>query len=211
MGKKVTVSADGRSVVTRGSGGKAISSLPDVCGIPTPNGRVDIPFVNVCDAQDLVGGSVTVTIGGESVALMGSKISKSTGDEAGVLGGVMSGSTGGEGVFIMGSQTVFIEGRPVIRKGDMMLMNNCNTLSMSGMMQDDVENPDDLTMEKGTIEISLEDDEGNPIPDERYIIKHSNGQTEEGRLDSKGYAKVEKVSNRTYKIKFPDLEEDEKA
>ncbi|MCG8333998.1 MAG: DUF4150 domain-containing protein, partial [Proteobacteria bacterium] len=85
MGKP-TVSANGLSVVHAGSKGKLTSTIPDVCQIPGPNGPIPIPIMNSAESKDLSGGTVTVKIEGSSVAVMGSNISKSSGDAGGVLG-----------------------------------------------------------------------------------------------------------------------------
>ncbi len=206
----ITVSADGLSIVTTKSEGKAVSTIPDVCKIPTPGGPVPIPFTNMAESKDLSAGSVMTKIDGGEVALMGSFISKSSGDEAGVLGGVASGCTKGKGFFMNFSSTVKIEGRPVCRKSDMMIMNTINTLSTSGMMQDDVGELTAADIEPTVLEIELKDEEGNPMADERYIVMHSGSVKAEGCLDSNGYAKVEGLKGTGYQIMFPDQEFSEK-
>ncbi len=144
----ITVSADGQSVVTTKSEGKAVSTIPDVCKIPTPNGPVPIPFMNSAESKDVKGGSIMTKIDGGSVALMGSYCDKSSGDEAGSVGGVVSGKTKGKAIFMAFSSTVQVEGRPVCRKGDMMIMNECNTIGMTGMNQDDVSGADPIEQEQ---------------------------------------------------------------
>ena len=135
---KPTVAANGLSVVHAGSKGTLTSTIPDVCSIPGPNGKIPIPFMNSAEAKNLSGGTVTVKIEGSSVAVMGSMISKSSGDEAGVLGGIVSGKTTGKSITLMFSQNVLMEMRPVIRKSDLAIMNDCNTISLQGWDQGDV-------------------------------------------------------------------------
>ncbi len=99
---KPTVSANGLSIVHDGNKAKLMATIPDVCFIPGPNGsRIPIPFPNKAESKDLSGGTVTVKIDGGSVAVMGSTISKSSGDAAGVLGGIVSGNTQGKAMTIM--------------------------------------------------------------------------------------------------------------
>ncbi|MBU2510295.1 DUF4150 domain-containing protein [bacterium] len=135
----LTTSANGLSIVHKGSKGKAISTIPDVCCIPGPNGKIPITFMNKAESKDLSGGTVTVKVDGESVAVMGSMISQSTGDAAGVLGGVVSGSTQDKAFFISWSPDVIFEMRPVVRKTDKCIMNKINTLCLPGWDQEDVE------------------------------------------------------------------------
>ncbi len=134
-----TVSANGLSVVHKGSNGKAMCDIPDICNIPGPNGAIPVPFSNKAESKDLIGGTVSVQIEGESVAVMGSMISKSSGDASGVLGGIISGSTQGKALFISWSPDVIMEMRPVCRKTDKLIMNDINTICLSGWDQDDVE------------------------------------------------------------------------
>lgn len=58
---------------------------------------------------------------------------------------------------------------------------------------------------KDYIEIELEDLDGEPLPNERYIVTLPDGAEKEGNLDENGYAKVENVPPGAYKIQFPDL------
>ncbi len=135
---KPTVSANGLSVVHAGNKAKLQSTIPDVCSIPGPNGKIPIPFMNTAKSEDLSAGTVTVQIEGSSVAVMGSMISKSSGDAAGVLGGIISGGTEGKAMTIMFSPDVIMEMRPVIRKTDMAIMNDINTVCLSGWDLGDV-------------------------------------------------------------------------
>ncbi len=137
---KPTVSANGLSIVHDGNKAKLMATIPDVCFIPGPNGsRIPIPFPNKAESKDLNGGTVTVKIDGGSVAVMGSTVPKSSGDAAGVLGGIVSGATQGKATPIMFSFDVIMEMRPVIRKTDMAIMNDINTVSLSGWDLGDVE------------------------------------------------------------------------
>jgi uncharacterized Zn-binding protein involved in type VI secretion len=125
----INISADGFSVVTSKSEGTAHATIPDICKtpFPSPPGPLPLPYPNKAESKDLKAGSTPMTqFDGGSVALFGSYIEKSTGDETGNLGGIISGKTGGKAIFLNCSSTVKVEGRPVVRKGDLMITNEIN-------------------------------------------------------------------------------------
>lgn len=168
---KPTVSANGLSVVHAGSKGKLTSTVPDVCCIPGPNGKIPIPFVNQAESKDLSGGTVTVKIEGSSVAVMGSTISKSSGDAGGVLGGIVSGGTEGKALTFTFSPDVIMEMRPVIRKTDKAIMNDVNTICLPGWDQGDIEGDEAREWVKfKIIEDDGSDDPKNGIRDVKVKI-----------------------------------------
>jgi hypothetical protein len=115
----LTVIVNDLTLVHRGSDGKAICSVPDVCKTPPA-----VPYVNTAFSRDLVNGSVTVFAdGGNSCALKDSMFLPSYGDEPGVGGGVISGVNKGQAKFINYSMDVKIEGRNAARLTDPMTMN----------------------------------------------------------------------------------------
>ncbi len=60
---------------------------------------------------------------------------------------------------------------------------------------------------KSWIEIELKDEEGNPVPGEKYLVTLPDGQKiASGTLDSKGYAKVSNIDPGNCKITFPDMD-----
>ena len=203
----ISVSVNGLTVVHMGSRGKAQATIPDICKtpFPPPVGTVPLPYPNTAEAKDLTLGSIITMIDGQSIALFGSFIAKSKGDKTGKLGGIISSCTEGEGIFMKFSPNVMVECRPVCRKTDMMIMNKINTISFGGMDQDDLEEP---TEEKGDLNIELLDKYGNPIPDERYIVKFADGTEESGQLDSDGKASLTNVPVGVYKVQYPDLDDD---
>ena len=117
-----TVNVNFRTVVHAKSNGICLG-FPDVCLTSTPAGPVPIPYPNVAMSSDTSDGSRDVRCDGESVMLQGSAFSTSTGDEAGSVGGVISLGTKGKAKFILYSFDVRIEGKPVPRMADLMLMN----------------------------------------------------------------------------------------
>ncbi|MBU3916070.1 DUF4150 domain-containing protein [bacterium] len=156
-----TVSANGLTIVHAGSKGKLMATIPDVCFIPGPNGsKIPIPFPNKAESKDLSGGTVTVQIEGNSVAVMGSTISKSSGDASGILGGIVSGGTKGKAMTIMASPDVIMEMRPVIRKTDKAIMNDINTICLSGWDQPDIEGVEG----REWVKFKIIDDDGSDNP-----------------------------------------------
>jgi type VI secretion system secreted protein VgrG len=68
---------------------------------------------------------------------------------------------------------------------------------------------EDKEKKKSWIEIELVDEEDNPIPGEKYRITLPDGKTlAEGRLDDKGFARVDGIDPGTCKITFPDLDKE---
>lgn len=62
---------------------------------------------------------------------------------------------------------------------------------------------------KSWIEIELVDEEGNPVPSERYRITLPDGTTiADGTLDEKGFARVDNIDPGTCKVTFPDIDRD---
>jgi hypothetical protein len=120
-----TTSNGGRTVVTRGSGDRAVENAPDVCkvpGVPAPQ-----PFPNFALAADLVAGTETVRIAGEPIFTTAGKLLPSKPAHAGVLGGVASGSYCDEVRAVEHSRDVFAEGAPVVRTFDATVHNKANT------------------------------------------------------------------------------------
>jgi hypothetical protein len=59
---------------------------------------------------------------------------------------------------------------------------------------------------KDWIEIELTDDDGEPVPNEKYILHLADGSKKEGTLDDTGRITVEDVPPGAYHVEFPDLE-----
>lgn len=59
------------------------------------------------------------------------------------------------------------------------------------------------------IEIELVDEEGNPVPGEKYqIITPEDEKVASGSLDQNGFARVEGIKPGTCKVTFPKLDKD---
>ena len=145
----MSVYANMLSIVHQGDGKTHTCPVPDVCKTPAPSGAVPIPYVNVALSINLSQGSTTVKIMGFPVALEGSSISLSSGDEAGAAGGVISGKNMGKQSWATASPTVKFDGEGVIRFTDV-AGHNGNQDNTFTLVLGDVsvaypfETPDDL-------------------------------------------------------------------
>jgi len=57
---------------------------------------------------------------------------------------------------------------------------------------------------KDWIAIELKDEEGNPLPDEDYVLYLPDGSIRKGKLNSTGYKKEEKIPAGNCSVKFPN-------
>jgi hypothetical protein len=110
------VDANGRSILHKGHGKTHVCAPPDVCKTPSPGGPVPIPYPNIATDSNITDGAETVKIEGNPAATVSSKISTSTGDEAGTAGGgILSSKIKGTVTWKMGSLDVKAEGNSVVR------------------------------------------------------------------------------------------------
>jgi uncharacterized Zn-binding protein involved in type VI secretion len=205
-----TVNVNNMTVVHKDSGG-TVSFMPDVCLTPAPpSSPIPIPYPNIAMSQDTAKGSKSVTCDGNPIMLQGSCFSKSTGDEAGSMGGVVSAVTKGTAEFIAYSFNVTVEGKPVGRLGDLMLGNKGGTFNtppspevqpplvvVPGVDPDEQYKPDSL-------KVKLVDGAGNPIKDERYVLRKPDGSKLEGKTDGSGTIEIKETVTGLGKVVFPD-------
>lgn len=95
-------------------------AFPNVCLTPVPGSSpVPIPYPSVAVLSDAEPVSKDVTVGGKGVILSDqSKVSSTSGDEAGTDDGVTSMTHGGKCEFPAGSSSVQINSKWVVRMGD---------------------------------------------------------------------------------------------
>jgi hypothetical protein len=62
---------------------------------------------------------------------------------------------------------------------------------------------------KSWLEIVLRDQDGDPVPGERYQIQLDDGTVEEGVLDGSGTARVDGIEEGTCLVCFPDIDASE--
>lgn len=121
------------------------STLPDVCKSPS----YPVPYTNVAYCRDLEDGTTTVfSHKGAMNGIKGSRFFPSYADEPGEGGGVTSGVNEHQATWLSWSPNVFMEGRPVTRLTDKMLMNRGNTISAGGYYTGDVQGKDRDVMNK---------------------------------------------------------------
>lgn len=138
----ITINVNGLSMCHKGSGGFVRSTLPDICLTPGKGGY-PVPYVNIAYSRDLAKGSVSVFADdGNSCAIRPSEFYRSYGDEPGKGGGVKSGVNEDRATWLSWSADVFIEGEPVCRLSDKMLLNRGNTVSVGGEQQPPVDMED---------------------------------------------------------------------
>ncbi|REL26651.1 DUF4150 domain-containing protein [Thalassotalea euphylliae] len=116
---------NGKTAVHQDSGG--VLQTVDVCLTTIGTSAVPIAYPNVAQSSDAASTASSVKINGNPACHLNSNFSKSTGDQPGDKKGVASGTTEGKAEFILGSFDVFIEGKPAVRQGDLMVSNNKNT------------------------------------------------------------------------------------
>ncbi|MUL01895.1 DUF4150 domain-containing protein [Aliivibrio fischeri] len=204
----VTINANGLSIVHKGSDGEATASVPDVCLTTRGKSTDPIPYGNNAKSSDLIDGSTTVFAdGGNSIALKGSKFSKSTGDSGGDKKGVTSGTIEGEAEFITSSPTVIIEGKGVARLSDQMTMNNGNTMCFG------VQNPS-LTVDESlevpcNINICVRHPNGHRLINADYELTDENGAPlGSGTLGSDGRGVVSDLKPGKIKLNAKESNDD---
>ena len=138
MSKKNHVLFNGRTAVHKGSEG--VLTTVDVCLTKVGKSVKPIPYTNIARSADATRTATTVFINGHPVCHKQSIFATSTGDEPGNRLGVKSHTIKGIAQFVTASPNIFIEGIPVVRNGDLMVSNNCNTAPMP-LVQPDAPRP----------------------------------------------------------------------
>ncbi|UIP26727.1 PAAR-like domain-containing protein [Photobacterium sp. TLY01] len=218
----VTISADGLSIVHKGSGGEANAAVPDVCMTTVGPPVVPIPYGNNAKSADLADGSTTVTAdGGNSIALKSSQFSCSTGDAGGDKKGIVSGTTEAEAKFTTASSTVKIEGVGVARKTDMMTMNAGNTMCFGCENPSVTVQPDEDKTH--ALRVQCRYTSGKPLANAPFKLKDESGAVlAEGTLNNAGEAIVDGLPTKgctveygeapaPYKINYPRPANPDKA
>jgi hypothetical protein len=105
-----------------------VSVTPDVCLTPMGATPVPVPYPIVGKFDDVVLVVKSVRMCGRPTFTTASQVTKVMGDEAGTAGGVKSGVNMSICESVTASGTVRAEGNHVLRDGDVLKMNNGNTL-----------------------------------------------------------------------------------
>jgi len=205
----VTIAANGLSVVHKGSGGEANATLPDVCLTTVGKPVVPIPYGNNAKSADLVDGSTSVSAdGGNSIALKGSKFSKSTGDAGGDKKGVSSGTIEAEAEFISASADVLIEGKGVARLSDQMTMNAGNTMCLGGAQNPSVSVDEDLEC-TDVVDVCVRYPNGHRLTNAPYTLMDEQGAAvTSGVLDDGGKSTTVELKPGKVKIIAQESQDD---
>lgn len=116
----------------KGTIGKSMATLPDVCKTPSPGGPVPVPYPNFADQSTLRKGTKSVKAKRKMIAVKGSEYATSSGDEAGTAGGVKSSSFKKETSWITYSFDVKLDGKNACRHTDKKFHNKKNTVNLGG-------------------------------------------------------------------------------
>ncbi len=224
MGSNVYVNGQGWS--HKGSGGTAMNTAPDVCLTQIGLAVVPIPYPNVAKSSDLKDGSMTVKVEGQSAAIDGCNYSKSTGDEAGNLKGIASQTRGDKAEFINYSFDVKCEGKGICRNGDLMSMNNSNTIGRNRDSSADPPPPKNPPPPKDVLRFKVlehiswgnydpqtrsfkaGDAENNPIKNRKFNIRMPDGTIQEETTNEEG---VIELTGQDIHSKFEVIFEPEEA
>jgi hypothetical protein len=206
---------DGRAAIHKGSAGKSIA-FPDVCLCPPapPSGPIPTPLPNTAKAADLDGGAFTVTIEGNPVAHNESFIAKSTGNEVArsTDGGIITHQVQGKAYFQTYSRNVFIESKPAVRHMDLLTHNHMAKLPgntppapwMSTMMAGAGPAPKEAEVDarEGTesLEISLRDPDGRPVPQAQYRLTTPKGKIIRGTTPTSGKVTIVRLAKGKCKV-----------
>lgn len=119
---------NGKTAVHKGSGG-TLQTI-DICLTKIGPATVPIPYANIAKSSDASGTAGSVKINGNPACHIKSNFSKSAGDAPGKKKGLISGTLEDKAEFLSSSSNVFMEGKPAVRQGDLMVSNAKNTAPM---------------------------------------------------------------------------------
>ncbi|MEQ3528390.1 DUF4150 domain-containing protein (plasmid) [Pseudoalteromonas piscicida] len=172
---------NGRTAVHKDSGG--MLNTIDVCWTKIGKVVVPIPYSNLAKSGDAASTASSVKINGNPAANIKSNFSKSTGDQPGKKKGIASGTIKGKAEFITSSFDVYIEGKPAVRQGDLMISNSKNT-PPSPLNQPGGATPSSLSVAKrdatGTEQDPIQSAFGLNNQSSRSLISQGNFVTKQG-------------------------------
>jgi Domain of unknown function (DUF4150) len=105
-----------------------VSVTPDVCLTPMGATAVPVPYPIIGTFDNAALLAMSVRMCGRPTFTTSSQVTRVQGDEAGTAGGVMSGVNRSTCESVTASTTVRAEGNFILRDGDVLKMNNGNTL-----------------------------------------------------------------------------------
>lgn len=107
--------------------------FPDVCKTPAGPNVAPIPYPNMAQLTDADGAVDKVLIDKKEVLVEDSKISRSSGDEAGTLKGVVSSTNMDEVAFKQSSSKVYFGGKKAVYHTVMTAHNGSNANMPAGL------------------------------------------------------------------------------
>lgn len=110
------------------SGGGTNQATVDVCNTPSSSGVTPITYTNTSQGSGGTNVATNILINGMTAHNMGTSISTSNGDEAGVSGGVVSGTFINSTRFTSGSYTVLFGSSPATKLTSVTIQNSTNSV-----------------------------------------------------------------------------------
>jgi hypothetical protein len=116
-------------IVTKSKRFYCVSIFPDICLTPLGSTMVPVPYVIIGEFSEATGVSPNITSNGEPVVIHASTMVPSVrGDEPGTGKGIKSGTVGGRVQAMEKSSTLSFNGERAVRVGDLVYMNDKNTI-----------------------------------------------------------------------------------
>ncbi len=171
-----------------------------IAGLPAA--RVTDMAVCTGPPDTIILGSFTVLIGGLAAARMGDSCA-----HGGVIAAgcptVLIGDSGGGSASPAGATMSAARAA-----GKAFTRTNCAAEQALAAHQDSPLLAEGDPKKKSWVEVSLVNEDGKPVPYERYRVVAPDGTAREGFLDSEGLARVEGIDPGTCKISFPKLDKE---
>ena len=169
-----------------------------IAGLPAA--RVGDMAICVGPPDSIVVGAFTVLIGGQPAARMGDSCAHG-GTIVGGCPTVLIGDQGGGSASPQGTvmSAARAQGKPFTR-------TNCGAKAALAAQKGSPLFAEGDPKKKSWIEVALIDEEGHPVPYERYRVVPPDGTVREGFLDAKGQARVEGIDPGTCQVTFPNLD-----
>jgi hypothetical protein len=116
-------------IVTKSKRFYCVSIVPDFCRTPIGPNSPAIPYMIIGEFSEATGVSTNITSNGEPVVIHGSTVIPTVkGNEPGVGGGIKSNTVGGRVQAMEKSSTLSFNGERAVRVGDLVYMNDRNTI-----------------------------------------------------------------------------------
>lgn len=171
-----------------------------IAGLPAA--RVTDMAVCVGPPDTIILGSFTVLIGGLAAARMGDSCTHGgtivMGCPTVLIGDSGSGSASPQGMVMSAARAM---GKPFTR-------TNCAAKAALAAQADSPLFAEGEPTKTSWIEVALVDEDGRPVPYQRYRVIAPDGKVREGFLDAKGLARVSGIDPGTCRITFPEFDKE---